>query len=111
VKKDGACWYTPEQLEYVPERPQKKAPVDKAYLARHAPIVRERMKQAGVRLAAILNTVFADAVVSEAEPLVTPATSEDIRRLSKRIESLEQAIRRLTDELSRQRLSDNELLQ
>jgi hypothetical protein len=111
VKQDGACWYTPEQREYVPERPQKKVLVDNAYLARHAPIVRERMKQAGVRLAAILNTVFADAVVSRTEPLVTPATSEDIRRLSKRIESLEQAIRRLTDELSRQRLSDNELLQ
>jgi hypothetical protein len=41
--------------------------------------------------------------------LVTPATSDDIRRLSKRIESLEQAIRRLTDELSRQRLSDKGL--
>jgi hypothetical protein len=107
VKKDGACWYTPEQREYVPERPQKKALVNNAYLAKHAPIVRERMKQAGVRLAAILNTVFADAVVSETDPLVTPATSDDIRRLSKRIESLEQAIRRLTDELSRQRLSDN----
>jgi hypothetical protein len=111
VKKDGECWYTPEQREYVPERPQKKALVDNAYLAKHAPIVRVRMKKAGVRLAAILNTVYADAVVSRTDPLVTPATGDDIRRLSTRIESLEQAIRRLTDELSRQRLSDNGLQQ
>jgi hypothetical protein len=107
VKKDGECWYTPEQREYVPERPQKKAVVDSAYLAKHAPIVRECIKRAGVRLAAILNTVFADALVSETEPLVTPATSEDIRRLTERIESLGQAIRGLTDELSRERLSDH----
>jgi hypothetical protein len=99
------------QREYVPERPQKKALVKNAYLAKHAPIVRERMKKAGVRLAAILNTVYADAVVSRTDPLVTPATGDDIRRLSTRIESLEQAIRRLTDELSRQRLSDNGLQQ
>jgi hypothetical protein len=102
VKKEDGCWYTPEQREYVPERPQKKAAVNNAYLAKHAPIVRERMKMAGVRLAAILNTVFADTVVSKARPAETPATSEDIRRLSKTIESLEQAISALTDELSRQ---------
>jgi hypothetical protein len=107
VKKDGECWYTPEQREYVPERPQKKALVDNAYLVRHAPIVRERMKKAGVRLAAILNTVFADAVVSRTEPLTTPMTGDDIRRLTKTIEGLERAIRDLIEELSRQRLNDN----
>jgi hypothetical protein len=101
VKKEGACWYTPEQREYVPERPQKKALVNNAYLAKHAPIVRERMKKAGVRLAAILNTVYADAVVSETEPLVTPATSKDIRQLSDRIERLEEAIRMLTSQVER----------
>jgi hypothetical protein len=105
VKKDGECWYAPELREYVPERPQKKAVVNHAYLAKHAPIVRERMKKAGVRLAAILNTVFADAVVSATEPLVTAATSDDIRRLTKRIESLEQAVRALTEDLSRRRLN------
>jgi hypothetical protein len=101
VKKDGECWYTPEQREYVPERPQKKAAVNNAYLAKHAPIVRERMKMAGVRLAAILNTVFVDVVVSETEPLVTPATSKDIRQLSDRIERLEEAIRMLTSQVER----------
>ena len=64
MKKEDECWYTAEQREYVPERPQKKVVVNNAYLAKHALIVRERMKMAGVRLAAILNTVFADAVVS-----------------------------------------------
>jgi hypothetical protein len=65
------------------------------------------MKKAGVRLAAILNTVFADAVVSRTEPLTTPMTGDDIRRLAKTIEGLELAIRDLIEELSRQRLNDN----
>jgi hypothetical protein len=99
VKKEGGCWYTAEQREYVPERPQKKAVVNNAYLSKHAPIVRERMKMAGVSLAAILNTIFADAIISKTVPLATPATSEDIHQLSDRIERLEEAIRVLTKQL------------
>lgn len=93
-----------QQREYVSEKLQKKIVVNEAYLARQAPVVRERLKMAAVRLAAILNPVFADAVVANTKPELTPATSEDIHRLSKRIECLEQAIRALTEELSRRRL-------
>jgi hypothetical protein len=109
VQMDGACLYTAYQREYVPERPQKKIVVDATYLARQAPIVRECLKRAGIRLAAILNTVFVDAVVSEVDPDAEPATSEDIRQLTKRIEGLEMAIRDLTEELSRQRLTERGL--
>ena len=40
-----------------PSRP-RFVEIDDAYLELHAPLVRERLKRAGVRLAAILNTVL-----------------------------------------------------
>jgi hypothetical protein len=47
--------------------------------------------------------------VSKVAPDAKPATSEDIRQLTKRIEGLEKAIRDLTEELSRQRLTESGL--
>jgi hypothetical protein len=59
----------------VSERPQKKVMANNAYLAKHAPIVRERMKTAGVRLGAILNTIFKDPLVfAESETLESKTT-------------------------------------
>ncbi len=56
VLKNGACWYSNEAIRF-PARP-RSVDIDDAYLELHAPLVRERLKRAGVRLAAILNTVL-----------------------------------------------------
>ncbi len=56
VRKNGACWYSNEALRY-PSKP-RSVDIDEAYLELHAPLVRERLKRAGVRLAAILNIVL-----------------------------------------------------
>lgn len=106
VNKEGACWYSSEQREYNPELPQKKIVADDAYLGEHAPIVRERMKMAGVRLGSILNTIFKDAVVAEAPPALDDAARvslEDFNRLSQRIEQLEDTVRALEQHLQQAR--------
>jgi hypothetical protein len=56
VRKDDACWYSNEAMAF-PSRP-RSVEMDDAYLELHAPLVRDRLKRAGVRLAAILNTVL-----------------------------------------------------
>jgi hypothetical protein len=50
VKKDGECWYTPEQREYVAERPLRKAVVDKPLscmfaVSTYGPDLRLRIKE------------------------------------------------------------------
>ena len=57
MQKDDACWYAPDQPEYKGGA-QKVVTVDDAYLTAQAAAVRERLKMAGVRLAAILNTAL-----------------------------------------------------
>ena len=49
--------------------PLKQVDADEAYLEAQSPIVRERMKRADVRLAAILNTLFSDVDVTALETL------------------------------------------
>jgi hypothetical protein len=56
VQKDVACWYSDESLRF-PARP-RGVEIDDAYLQAHSPIVRDRLKRAGVRLGAILNAVL-----------------------------------------------------
>lgn len=56
VQKNNACWYSNDAMTF-PSRP-RFVEIDDAYLELHAPLVRERLKRAGVRLAAILNTVL-----------------------------------------------------
>lgn len=58
VRNGYGCWYTADQMHYR-GGPKRGVIVDRRYLAGQAPAVRERLKRAGVRLAAILNTVFA----------------------------------------------------
>ena len=51
-----ACWYAPDSPKFAGRK--RSVEMGPAYLDREAPVVRERLKRAGVRLAAILNTVF-----------------------------------------------------
>jgi hypothetical protein len=51
-----ACWYSPDSRQFAGQK--RTVETGASYLEAEAPIVRERLKRAGVRLAAILNTVF-----------------------------------------------------
>ena len=57
VQVADSCWYASDQPEYKGGA-QKVVVVDDAYLTARAATVRERLKMAGVRLAAILNTAL-----------------------------------------------------
>ena len=57
IKKDDACWYATDQEQYSGGT-QRVVTVDDAYLTAQAATVREQLKMAGVRLAAILNTAL-----------------------------------------------------
>ena len=54
VPKEDACWYADDQKEYRGGT-QRVVTVDDAYLTQQASTVREQLKMAAVRLAAILN--------------------------------------------------------
>jgi S1/P1 Nuclease len=53
---NGGCWYAPEAEQFAGER--RTAGITAHYLEEEAPVVRERLKKAGIRLAAILNAVL-----------------------------------------------------
>jgi S1/P1 Nuclease len=55
VMVDGACQYEAENRELDDGEPEKKVLVANGYLDTHAPVVRERMVMAGVRLGGLLN--------------------------------------------------------
>ena len=57
VQVADSCWYAWDQPEYK-GGPQRVVVVDDAYLTAQAATVRERLKMAGMRLAAILNTAL-----------------------------------------------------
>ena len=116
VRKNGECWYADNRREFTTGQPQREVVADDAYLSRQAPIVRQRMKQAGVRLGAILNTVFAPAVAEKApapvpsasvpeaiEPTAPGTTAQELQRLTRRIDSLEKTIAALTAEIAKLR--------
>lgn len=54
VRKDGACWYGPDQQQYRSGE-QRVVVVDDAYLDAQPPTVRQQLQKAAVRLGAILN--------------------------------------------------------
>ena len=56
IQKNDACWYSSDAMTF-PSRP-RSVEIDEAYLELHTPLVRDRLKRAGVRLGAILNTVL-----------------------------------------------------
>jgi hypothetical protein len=55
VMVDGACQYEAGNRELDDGEPEKKVLVGHGYLDTHAPVVRERMAMAGVRLGGLLN--------------------------------------------------------
>ena len=57
IQKNDACWYASDQEQYRGGI-QRVVTVDDAYLTAQAATVRERLKMAGVRLGAILNTAL-----------------------------------------------------
>ena len=117
VQKQGECWYTATQKTYPGNGPKKKVDANDAYLGTHAPIVRDRLKMAGVRLAAVLTTALAQAEsaagpsalrapeaasVAALEPrrsMTLTASSEQWQALLFRLDRLESAMHSLTQEL------------
>lgn len=59
--KQGACWYTADNMLLSRGETWKQLKISKRYLRRHGPVVRKRLQQAGVRLAAILNRTLTEA--------------------------------------------------
>lgn len=56
-RKSGACWYDKTERSYS-GGPKKRVDVKETYLTAAAVLVRQRLKQAGVRLADVLNAAF-----------------------------------------------------
>jgi len=56
VQHDRACWYSADQPQFTGN--QRTVDISDRYIEKHTPVVRDRLKRAGVRLAAILNAVF-----------------------------------------------------
>lgn len=55
--REEACWYSETEEKF--DGHQRTVEITPQYLREQAPIVRERFKRAGIRLAAVLNMIFA----------------------------------------------------
>jgi S1/P1 Nuclease len=60
VPEDGGCSYAPGNVEWDRGEPKRRVVIDAAYVAAATPIVRDRLRRAGVRLAHLLDQAFAD---------------------------------------------------
>lgn len=60
VMAGDVCQYEADNRELADGEPEKVLLVDDAYLDRHAPVVRERIAMAGIRLAGLLNRALGD---------------------------------------------------
>jgi hypothetical protein len=58
VLKPGTCWYSATEQSYASDDPKRVQIVDNAYLDWAKPIVADRLKRAGIRLAHSLNKSF-----------------------------------------------------
>ena len=58
--RQGACWYALNNRRHDRGEDRRKVEVDDAYLDRFAPIIRMRIKQAGVRLGHMLNEALGE---------------------------------------------------
>lgn len=54
-RQNGACWYSETNMILDGDEPKRKVTVNHAYMEAHADTIRQRIKQAAVRLAAVLN--------------------------------------------------------
>jgi hypothetical protein len=53
---DGGCWYSPDAQQFGGKL--RTVEITARYLEEEAPVVRERLKRAGIRLAAVLNALL-----------------------------------------------------
>ena len=60
VEDGGVCEYEPGNVELDQGEPKKQVAIDAAYVAMSTPIIRDRLKRAGVRLAHVLDEALAD---------------------------------------------------
>jgi hypothetical protein len=60
VETNGLCEYQPGNVEFDTGELEKTVVIDAAYVAAAAPIIRDRLKRAGVRLAQLLDQALAD---------------------------------------------------
>lgn len=60
VQRDGACWYDADNYELNHDEAIKVIQMDVPYLKLWAPVVEQRIKKAGVRLALILDQALAN---------------------------------------------------
>jgi hypothetical protein len=58
VRKPDGCWYSESERVYAQDLPKRSQIVDEAYLDWAAPIVEDRLRRAGIRLAHALNRTF-----------------------------------------------------
>jgi hypothetical protein len=56
--RPGACWYSATEQAYDSNDPKRVQDVDEAYLDWAKPIVADRLKRGGIRLAHSLNKSF-----------------------------------------------------
>ena len=63
VMVSDTCQYAADNREFDEGEPERVVVVDDGYLDRHAPIARQRIAMAGVRLAGLLNRALADRAV------------------------------------------------
>ena len=55
IMVDGTCQYAADNRDFDAGEPEKVVVVEDGYLDMHAPVARERIAMAGVRLAGLLN--------------------------------------------------------
>ena len=58
VQKQGVCWYTSDNMMLGKGESWRDITITEDYLDMHAAIVTQRLQQAGVRLAELLNEAF-----------------------------------------------------
>lgn len=58
VQKQGACWYSSDNMMLDKGEPWRDITITNDYLEMHAALVSQRLQQAGVRLAELLNDAF-----------------------------------------------------
>jgi hypothetical protein len=76
------CQYEADNRELDAGEPKKVVVIDDAYLDTHAPIARERIAMAGVRLAGLLNQALGD------QAPVVDAISRELAELRASVEAM-----------------------
>jgi hypothetical protein len=58
VQKQGACWYSSDNMMLNKGEPRRDITITDDYLEMHSAIISQRLQQAGIRLAELLNEAF-----------------------------------------------------